>query len=347
MDFTEEILYWYETNRRDLPWRRTENPYFIWLSEVILQQTRVGQGMAYYLRFVEHYPNIKSLANAPEQEVLKLWQGLGYYSRARNLHFAAKQLMDDHNGTFPDTYAEILTLKGVGEYTAAAVASIAFGEAVPVVDGNVKRVISRIFGLHDTGKKLYDKSKAIMQTALDAEHPGSFNQAVMEFGALQCVPKNPDCELCIFRQKCYAFMEGKVSELPAREIKKKPRKRYFSYFVVHPDEESIILKKRSDQDIWKNLYEFPMIESSKELDTGNLLAEPEFQNWFGKEVSIVEKGDVYKHQLSHQTILARFYKIDLSKNTLKIHPDWKEIPLKKLSEYPVSRLIERYFENGV
>lgn len=345
MDFTKQILYWYETNRRDLPWRRTDNPYYIWLSEVILQQTRVDQGMSYYLRFLEQYPTIKSLAEAPEQEVLKLWQGLGYYSRARNLHYASKQLMDDFGGVFPDNYEKIRSLKGVGEYTAAAIASIAFGLAVPVVDGNVKRVMSRIFGLEETGMKLYDSAKEIMQELLDQKRPGDFNQAVMEFGAIQCVPKNPDCNACIFKDGCRAFLEHRVDELPAREIKKKPRKRYFNYFVVHPDEKTILLKKRNARDIWENLYEFPLIETSSEASTESLLMEPEFKAWFGDGATVRTSGNIFKHQLSHQSILARFYMIDVNKSKLKIHPDWEKVSLEKLDKYPISRLMERFFED--
>ena len=345
MDFAKQILDWYEIHRRDLPWRRSGNPYHIWLSEVILQQTRVDQGMAYYLRFLKQYPTIQSLAEAPEQEVLKLWQGLGYYSRARNLHYASKQLMDDFGGVFPDRYEKISLLKGVGEYTAAAIASIAFGEAVPVVDGNVKRVICRLMGIQASGIRQYKDVKALMAEYITQDRPGDFNQAVMEFGALQCVPKNPDCESCIFKRECYAYLEEKVSDLPAREIKKNPRKRYFSYFVISPDKESIILKKRNDKDIWKNLYEFPLIESNSKLGPDNLLKEPEFISWFGNGTSISGAEKEYKHQLSHQTIYARFYAIHPGKD-LNLHPDWEKIQINKLSEYPVSRLMERYLEEG-
>lgn len=347
MDFAKQILGWYDIERRDLPWRQTTDPYKIWLSEVILQQTRVEQGTAYYHRFIEAYPDIQSLAYAPEQDVLKLWQGLGYYSRARNLHFAARQLVDEFEGAFPDKFSEILTLKGVGEYTAAAIASIAFMEAVPVVDGNVKRVIARIFGLYEDGKALYDKSKEIMTDELDHDSPGDFNQAVMEFGAIQCIPRSPDCGSCIFKSECYAYLEDKVADLPAREIKKKPRKRYFSYFVLQPDRDSIILKKRSNNDIWKNLYEFPLLETSEEANTGSILKESEFKTWFGNTASVRDDGELYKHQLSHQTILARFYIIELGDETVNFHPDWKKIPLERLSEYPVSRLMERFLENWI
>ena len=208
--------------------------------------------------------------------MLKLWQGLGYYSRARNLHFAAGQVMTEFGGSFPDTYELIRTLKGVGEYTAAAIASIAFGEAVPVVDGNVKRVFARIHGLESTGNKLYKEVKALMADKIDRDHPGDFNQAVMEFGALQCTPKKPDCAKCIFNESCFAFRKNLVDQLPVKETKKKPRERYFSYFVVKNIDDSIVLKKRSGDDIWKNLYEFPLIESTSGLSPDNILEEPDF-----------------------------------------------------------------------
>lgn len=342
MDYTKQIIRWYETNRRDLPWRRTDNPYYIWLSEVILQQTRVDQGMAYYLQFLQQYPTIKSLAEAPEQEVLKLWQGLGYYSRARNLHFASRQLMSEFGGVFPETYQAIRTLKGVGDYTAAAIASIAFNEAVPVVDGNVKRVISRIFGLEETGRKLYDHAKEVMQELLDPERPGDFNQAVMEFGAIQCMPKNPDCNACIFKDNCRAFLEYKVDELPAREIKKKPRNRYFSYFVIR-DDDTLVFRKRTADDIWKNLYEFPLIESSSEQNPNNLLEEPEFNSWFGTGASISGIEKEYKHQLSHQTIHARYYIIE-NINPKPFPVEWQVVSLDDIGNLPMSRLMERFLE---
>jgi len=328
---------------RDLPWRHSRDAYKIWLSEVILQQTRVDQGMAYYHRFVETFPDIKILAEASEQEVLKLWQGLGYYSRARNLHFAAKQIMTDYDGIFPETYDEIIKLKGVGEYTAAAISSIAFGEPHAVVDGNVKRVAARIFGIESSGSKLHDEVKQIMTTMLDHDRAGDFNQAVMEFGALQCTPKHPACGVCVFNETCFAFRNNMLDVLPAREKKKKPIKRYFSYFVIQPDEDSIILNRRNEKDIWKNLYEFPLIESGTEIDAGLLMQEPEFEAWFGNGVKISGGNKVFKHQLSHQTIFARYFIID--NVDLGIFPEgWKIISSNELENYPISRLIERYLE---
>lgn len=344
MDFSDQILKWYKTHQRDLPWRHTRDAYKIWLSEVILQQTRVDQGMAYYKKFVDRFPEIIDLAEAPEQEVLKLWQGLGYYSRARNLHFAVKQIMTDHDGIFPETYDEIIKLKGVGEYTAAAIASIAFGKPEVVVDGNVKRVLARMFGLEDVSKKLYNRSKEIMEKELDRERAGDFNQAVMEFGALQCTPQSPSCTRCVFKSSCYAFSNDMVDKLPVRETKKKPRKRFFSYFILHPQEKSIVLSKRSDDDIWKNLYEFPLIETTSEANADNLLQEPDFINWFGNKAGIAESSKTFKHQLSHQTIFAKYYEI--TNIDAKLFPEgWKVVSLDEIADYPISRLMERFLED--
>ncbi|HSG67298.1 MAG TPA: A/G-specific adenine glycosylase, partial [Bacteroidales bacterium] len=227
--FTEKLLSWYELAHRKLPWRVSTDPYRVWLSEIILQQTRVSQGMSYYLDFITQYPDVASLAKASEVEVLKMWQGLGYYSRARNMLHAARQVVNEYGGRFPDNRDDLLSLKGIGNYTAAAISSISFGETVPVVDGNVKRVVARIFGVQSTGQALYDEVEALMASYIHHERPGDFNQAVMEFGALQCIPRNPDCEACIFSDRCYALKNGMISELPGKEPRSRPKERYFSY----------------------------------------------------------------------------------------------------------------------
>jgi A/G-specific adenine glycosylase len=342
MDFSSDIIIWYKQKRRDLPWRSTNDPYKIWLSEVILQQTRVEQGMPYYFSFVEKYPDVHALAEAPEQDVLKLWQGLGFYSRARNLHFAAKQVVNDNDGVFPRTFDEIKKLKGVGDYTAAAIASIAFGEAEAVVDGNVKRVIARLMGVQATDTRLYKDVKALMDEHIDKDHPGEFNQAVMEFGALQCTPKSPDCNNCIFSEICFAFRNDMVDHLPARKEKKKPRDRYFSYFVIKNDD-AVVLQKRTGDDIWKNLYEFPLIESNSALSPENLLKEPDFISWFGSGAQLSGAEKEYKHQLSHQTIHARYYTIK-GIDTNSFPEGWKAVSLDDLEDYPISRLMERFLE---
>jgi A/G-specific adenine glycosylase len=346
MDFASQILKWYRKEKRNLPWRHTKDPYLIWLSEVILQQTRVDQGMDYYLRFSEKYPDIKILAEASEQEILKMWQGLGYYSRARNMLFAARQLMSEFNGVFPQNYEQIRKLKGVGEYTAAAIASIAFGQRVAVVDGNVKRVISRLFGLENTGNDLYKKVKQIMTEQINFQPPGDFNQAVMEFGALYCVPKNPLCDHCIFSDNCVAREKILVERLPVKVPGKKPKPRYFSYLVINIREEnSIVMRKRDANDIWKNLYDFPLIETSMALSAEDIQKEPEWDTWFGKEQRILESSVLYRHQLTHRTIIAQFHFVDKSSiSELTLQKNWEIIALENINRLPLPRLIERFVE---
>ena len=346
MDFARQILNWYDSNRRDLPWRHTKDPYKIWMSEVILQQTRVDQGRSYYLKFANKYPNIQELAKASEQEVLKLWQGLGYYSRARNLLLAAKQVMNDYEGVFPNSYHEIISLRGVGEYTASAIASIAFGESVAVVDGNVKRVISRLLGLQLYGTILQRKVKQYMIDHLDQSRPGDFNQAVMEFGALHCIPKNPLCSTCIFKSDCVANQNGMENDLPVSKPKTKSRKRYFSYLVVFSESHDIIMQQRSKPDIWRNLYEFPLLESDTEINPEQIVQHPQFKYWFGENAMITDSTSFYKHQLTHQMIIARFHFVisDHIESILK-NQKWERISHKDMNKYPVSRLIERFLQD--
>lgn len=344
-DFAKRITVWYRAHRRHLPWRATHDPYKIWLSEVILQQTRVEQGLDYYLRFIEAYPDVRRLADARETDILKLWQGLGYYSRARNLHHAAGQVVGEFGGVFPGTFDEIRKLKGVGDYTAAAIASIAFGEAVAVVDGNVKRVVARIFGIPSTGTSLHRDAGKIMLRELDRYNPGDFNQAVMEFGALVCTPKTPACSNCIFRDQCYALLKGKIAELPGSAPKIKPRTRYFSYLLINlqGEEDGIVVKRRTENDIWKNLFDFPLIESEKELEVAALKRHPDFLDWLGGDTKIDFSTGTYRHQLTHRTIFARFHfvSIDVLK-VAAVPPHWQIVTPEELCRLPVSRLIERF-----
>src|ERR1043165_6651460 len=256
--FSGKIMTWYEQNKRDLPWRNTRDPYLIWLSEVILQQTRVDQGMAYYHKFAEAFPTVKDLAKADSDKVMKLWQGLGYYSRARNLHAAAKMVAGKYKGVFPASYEGIKELKGVGDYTAAAIASFAFKLPHAVVDGNVYRVLSRVFGIETPidstqGKKEFNK---LANELLDISNPADHNQAVMEFGSQFCKPVNPDCKSCFFNTKCFAFKHSKVPELPVKSKKTKVRSRYLNYFIIVDKNGSIFVHKRQKKDIWEGLYEF-------------------------------------------------------------------------------------------
>ena len=255
--FAPKLIDWYHHQRRNLPWRHTRDPYFIWLSEVILQQTRVAQGLPYYQQFTEAYPTVFDLAAAPEQEIMRLWQGLGYYSRARNLSQTAQFIVQEQNGQFPDSYHKLLKLKGIGPYTAAAIASFAYDEAVAVVDGNVYRVLARVFGLatditSTEGKKQFAQ---LANELLDVSQPATYNQAIMEFGALQCTPVSPDCLLCPFQANCVANATGQIAKLPVKTKKTKVRERFFNYFVIIKNQE-IALKQRTDRDIWQQLYDF-------------------------------------------------------------------------------------------
>ena len=347
MSIAKHILSWYESTRRKLPWRDTRDPYLIWLSEIILQQTRVDQGLDYYNKFSKKYPTVQKLADAQEKEVLKLWQGLGYYSRARNLLFAANQVISEYNGTFPGSYESLKELKGVGDYTAAAIASISFNEIVPVVDGNVKRVISRLFGVSASGSELHNEVKILMGELIDPDSPGDFNQAVMEFGALQCTPQNPQCTECIFNKECFAYNHNLVDALPARSLKNKPRILYFNYLVMinHGKRKQIIIKKRQEKGIWRNLYDFPLLETDSEVSESDVSQLNPWKGFLGNEHSVSICSKEYKHQLSHRTILARFHIIYVENlNEMKRPPDWELISLSELATFPVPRLIDRFLK---
>lgn len=334
---------WYNNNKRSLPWRDTADPYVIWLSEVILQQTRVEQGYNYFVRFTERFPSIADLANANEDEVLKLWQGLGYYSRARNLHAAARMVMTNFEGVFPSNYKDILSLKGIGEYTAAAIASFSYGQPYAVVDGNVYRVLARIFAIDtpiDTtqGKKDF---ALLAQVLLDEHNAGLHNQAIMEFGALQCVPVSPDCNICPAMDMCMAYAENKVSAYPRKQGKTKVRHRYFNYLDIHEGDDRF-LNKRAERDIWQGLYEFPLIMTDEKVDLEYLIALPAFHGLLGnatlKHISLEVQ---YKHVLSHQIIHAAFYRLAVANFDSK---DYLRIGTGKVGEYAVSRLVERYLD---
>ncbi|MGV3630722.1 MAG: A/G-specific adenine glycosylase [Bacteroidota bacterium] len=339
-DFPLLIIDWYRRNKRSLPWRDTKNPYFIWLSEIILQQTRVDQGMAYYRKFAANYPTISDLADADEQKVLNDWQGLGYYSRARNLHHAAKMLQSSYNGRFPEEYKQILELKGVGEYTAAAIASFAFGLPYAVLDGNVFRVLSRVFDIElpiDSGKGKTE-FRQLAQSLLPAKDSDTYNQAIMEFGALYCVPKNPDCRNCILNSQCLAFQHKTVEQRPVKTGKIKIRPRYFYYLVIS-NEKELIISKRTQNDIWKHLYEFPHLEFDTQQDEAAI--EAFIREHYGLPVQKMTYAK--KHILSHQHIFPVF--IELSSENLGAQlrrEDELVISKEELADYPVPRVIERF-----
>lgn len=312
MKFSKPLIQWYLQNKRDLPWRKNTNPYPVWLSEIMLQQTRVAQGMPYFFKFMEAFPTVKHLANAPEEQVLKLWQGLGYYSRARNLHATAKHIAHNLNGVFPNNYKDLLKLKGVGDYTAAAIASICYGEEVPVVDGNVYRVLSRYFGIETDISSSGAKAEF---TALAAAHlpkgkASEFNQAMMEFGALQCVPKSPDCYTCVLGADCVAYNTGKVQQLPVKLKKTKVTNRYFNYLVVNDAEGKSVVNKRSGKGIWHNLYEFPLLETET-LVSSNAAKEliDNFEGFNFTPITTTLLTNTIVHKLSHQHLHIRFWEV--------------------------------------
>jgi A/G-specific adenine glycosylase len=326
MNFSKSLILWYLQHKRDLPWRNTVNPYLIWLSEIMLQQTRVAQGLPYFLRFTEAFPTVFDLAQASEEEVLKIWQGLGYYSRARNLHKTAQKVAYECNGVFPKTYAELLQLKGIGEYTAAAIASFSYNESVPVVDGNVYRVLSRYFDI-ETDIASSGAKKEFTQLAAELLPKGEanlFNQAIMEFGALQCVPKNPDCGRCIFQDSCAALQKKKVAMLPVKSKKIKVKRRYFNYLVFSDAIENTLLQKRTQKGIWHNLYEFPLLETEGALTENELMKLLLNQPFVTNEIRAINgcNAEPTIHKLSHQHLNINFWKIGV-KGKLENGIDWK------------------------
>ena len=341
---------WYETHHRELPWRSNPSPYYVWLSEVILQQTRVNQGLDYFNRFVERWPSLKDLSKASEEEVLKMWQGLGYYSRARNLHQCARQVVENHGGAFPSDFESLRKLKGIGDYTAAAIASIAFGQPHAVVDGNVYRVLSRLYDI-DTPINTKEGIRTFAQLAedlLDTEHPGRHNQAMMELGALQCVPNHPDCRQCPLQSQCLALVHHTVDERPQKEKKLKIKTRHFHYLVIRAPKGGIYLHKREGNDIWKNLYDFPCIESEKPLTADEIIGSDFFQNLFaGQEFVISRISSPYVHKLTHQTIFAVFVELKILSFLTSIKTNELLLAFEnELGTIPVPKLIDNYLTNS-
>ncbi|TLP72922.1 A/G-specific adenine glycosylase [Maribacter sp. ACAM166] len=345
MSFSGKILKWYRQNKRSLPWRETIDPYKIWLSEIILQQTRVAQGTPYYLRFVETFPSVRDMANAKEEEVLKLWQGLGYYSRARNLHATAKIVVNEYDAVFPNNYKELLKLKGVGDYTASAISSICYNEAQAVVDGNVYRVLARYFGVHTPinsteGIKYF---KTLAQRVMDANEIRDYNQGIMEFGAIHCTPKKPFCLDCPLNESCVSLQAGTVNQLPIKLKKTKVRDRYFNYLVpIYKDTSGNLftsLQKREGKGIWQNLWEFPLLEATSNLEIDAINSRyKEILGEIGK-VEILDYNDTpILHKLSHQNLHTKFWILNTN----------NEIPNKvlhhSLNEYPVPVLIADFIK---
>lgn len=310
MNFSNLLILWYLEKKRDLPWRNTRNPYAIWLSEIMLQQTRVAQGLPYFFAFTESFPTVHDLANADEEKVLKLWQGLGYYSRARNLHGTAKHISRELNGEFPNNYKDLLKLKGVGEYTAAAIASFSFDECVPVVDGNVYRVLSRYFDIEtdiasNSAKKEFT---ALASELIDKEKPALFNQAIMEFGALQCVPKNPNCTICPLSNSCLALAKNKVQELPKKLKRTKIINRHLNYILAIDKNNKSTANKRTQKGIWHNLYEFPVIETENKTDLKEIKSKIEKLFPKASSIKLIEHENII-HKLSHQHLHIKFWEV--------------------------------------
>lgn len=343
--FSEKIVKWYQSNSRKLPWRETSDPYKVWLSEIILQQTRVNQGLPYYERFVSRYPDVKALAAASEQDVLMLWQGLGYYTRARNLHLCARTVVTKHGGQFPSSYKELLELPGIGEYTAAAIASIVYKEKVAVVDGNVFRVLSRLFGIETAinspeGKNVF---VTLANQLIGEERPDLHNQAVMEFGALWCTPKNPRCESCTFQKSCTAFSHNLQAVLPLKLKGKSGRKRYF-YYLVMESSNQLLMKKRDEKDIWLGLFDFQLIEKERPVKIDTILDEEPVKKIIGK-ADHIQVTKRYKHILTHQTIFSRFIIVKNRKKPRSRYKNQSFYSMKEIAALPKPVLVSRFLND--
>ena len=343
MNFNQILTHWYSINKREMPWRNTKNPYFIWLSEIILQQTQIKQGLPYYEAFVKQFPTVFDLANADESDVLKLWQGLGYYSRARNLHTTAKHIAFELNGKFPNNYKDLLQLKGVGDYTASAIASICYNEPTAVVDGNVYRVLSRYFGI-DTpinSTKGIKEFKTLAMSVMDTNNPADYNQAIMEFGAIQCKPSNPDCETCPLNSSCVALQNKLVNELPVKLKKTKVSTKYFNFLVFVSSDKKTMFQQRSEKGIWRNLYQFPLIETDEPVNYKSLKSHPELLSYTKNtafELSLYNEMDII-HKLSHQHLHTKFWILEVDSLSDEA------IPVSDIKRYPTSILISNFIDD--
>ncbi len=345
MPFSEKILLWYAENKRDLPWRNTTDPYKIWLSEIMLQQTRVAQGVPYYLKFLRNFPRVQDLARAPEEKVLKLWQGLGYYSRARNLHATAKIITEQYGGNFPKTYKELLNLKGIGDYTASAIASICFDEPEPVVDGNVYRVLARYFGVETpiNSSKGVKYFKKLAKEVMASTQLRDYNQGIMEFGALQCAPKKPNCRQCPLNNGCVALRENKTTLLPVKLKKAKVSHRYFNYLVPlvngSDTQYRTLLQQRKGKGIWQGLFQFPLLESDREINI------TELRKNLDTILPLEDTPEVYLynedqivHKLSHQHLHTKFW-------IVKTDTQFGDaIEITELGQFPVPVLIAEFIK---
>ena len=346
IDFTKKLLFWNrEKNFRSMPWKNETDAYRIWLSEIILQQTRVEQGLAYYKKFIVHFPTLASLAAASEKEIFKCWEGLGYYTRCRNLIATAKKVISDYHGSFPSTYDEIMSLPGIGPYTAAAIASFAFRLPYAVVDGNVERVLARYFGIDtptgsSAGKKLYS---TLAMELLDKENPGSYNQAIMDFGATVCKPRNPVCTGCVQAKRCQAFQNGWTNELPRKLLRQPRKERWFYYFIVGKSRNSFWIRERKESDIWQNLFEFALLETGKLIPHQKLQQNPFYEEHFAsKGLRIKSISSEFNQKLTHQSVTGCFIHLD---GVLKELPGYQSVPRNQLFSFPFPKLIGDYLKN--
>jgi len=344
MNFSNELIEWYQDNKRDLPWRNTADAYVIWLSEIILQQTRVEQGLPYFYRFLEKYPDVNSFAAAGEDDILKLWQGLGYYSRGRNMLKTARQVVDHFEGRFPVDYDQLLKLKGIGEYTAAAISSFSANQAKAVVDGNVYRVIARYFGINEPinsvkGKKVFQQ---MANGLLNTQQAGLHNQAMMEFGAMLCKPQKPACGICPVRTGCFAFLNNAVNGLPVKLNKVKVRERFFNYFLVI-DGDNVLVNKRNESDIWANMYDLPLVETDRAVSTEEIPLLPDVIEFFGKELKISNVSEIKKHILTHQRLYVRL--ITVESKPVKLKEGWQFIPVSDLKNVAIPKIVFIFLKN--
>ena len=344
--FASLLLKWgKEKNDRQMPWKGEKDPYKIWLSEIILQQTRVEQGLSYYNAFIKTFPDVHKLAKAPDAKVFKLWEGLGYYTRCRNLLATARYISKERKGKFPDSYEEILNLKGIGPYTAAAISSFAFNLPHAVVDGNVFRVLARVFGIAtptDTteGKKMFT---ALAEELLDKKQPGLYNQAIMDFGATVCKPAAPLCSDCVFKKHCIAFNKDLIAALPVKEKKITIKQRWL-YYIVTECKNEVAIVQRTEKDIWKDLYEFPLIEVTKEMNEKNIIKQLNLKEWFATADYTIENiSPLFKQQLSHQSISGKFITIKLKRKT-KLNSDWQWVTKGKLKSFAFPQFINQYLK---
>lgn len=350
-DFTHNLLHWWATNKRFLPWKSTQDPYTIWLSEIILQQTRVEQGLPYFLRFTNAFPTVYDLAAASIDTVMRHWEGLGYYSRARNLHETAQHIVNNLGGVFPNTFEGIKQLKGVGDYTAAAIASFAFGLPYSVVDGNVYRVLARVFGIATPIDTIMAKRQfaELAQSLICKEKPADFNQAIMDFGATCCLPANPNCANCPLQLQCYAYQNGEIADLPFKSKKIVRRKRYFTYLLISDQAANMLIKQRTDKDIWQLLHEFPMIETDKNLLSISEAKTTEiWQQYFGDRDIVIKKiSKPYRQLLTHVEVVAQFFELQVHDVAACSIPNAIVTTWSELGNYAFPKVINQYNQDCI